>query len=518
MTAGTSTIEREAKFDVDESYDPPDLRPLVGRTRRLPEQRLRTVYYDTPDRRLGQRGINLRFRTGEDGEAGTGIWTLKLPESGASEMLQRDELTWSGRPGEIPMDARTLLRGVVRRSVLGEVVRLDTRRRRLALHGLGTGPAWGELDDDLVSVVGGPHDGLRFRQIELELQSGSPAAAKSVLDTLRRSGAKPSGRPKLAIALGDPTPWQNGRHLKARRRETLADTIRLSIQANLDRLLDHDYRLRRDAERPDPHDIHQARVATRRLRSDLQTFGATLDPVWLRHTTADLRCIGTVLGAVRDADVLSGHFRDEVDATAPTGSGTSGLLERLGAERSQAVAELSSALTSDRYIDLLDKLHAATEATPLLPGASRRSHKGVWEAESPAAVALPAFVHGRWKRLQRKVRAGGRHASDRDLHQMRIAAKRLRYAAEAATPVVGKPAGRTARAAQRAQTVLGDFHDAVAAEQWLRAQVGDAKLAPEVAFAAGTLTRTQQDRQRELRRQWRSEWRKLRRKKNRPWF
>jgi hypothetical protein len=74
------------------------------------------------------------------------------------------------------------------------------------------------------------------------------------------------------------------------------------------------------------------------------------------------------------------------------------------------------------------------------------------------------------------------------------------------------------KAAERFQTVLGDFHDAVAAEQWLRAQVTDARLAPEAAFAAGTLARAQQDRQRRLRRQWRSEWRRSRRKKNRSWF
>ena len=517
MTAGATTTEHEAKFDVDEHYDPPDLRPLIGRTRRLAEQRLLTIYYDTPDRRLWQRGINLRYRTGEGGEA-TGKWTLKLPGSDQDAFLHRDELTWPGDAGTIPEEARTIVRGLVRRAVVGEVVRLDTRRRRLALHGPGSGKAWGELDDDLVTVIGGPNDGLRFRQVELELMSGHPPEAESVLDSLRESGANPSTRGKLDVALGAPQPARHDGGPQARRRETLADTTRRSIQANLGRLLDHDYRLRRDAQRPDAHDIHQARVATRRLRSDLQTFGSTLDPVWLGHTTAELRWIGTLLGRVRDADVLTAHVDGGIDPATVTDDGVAALMQRLSAQRSRAARELSAALASERYINLLDKLHAATDATPFVHGVAARRKGGVWEPDSRSAAALPAFVDARWRRLKRKVRKGGSHPSDRDLHQMRIAAKRLRYAAETATPVIGKPAKRTAMAAERIQTSLGDFHDAVVAEQWLRTQVEDMALTPGAAFAAGTLYREQQLRQQQLRHQWQSDWKQLRRGQNRSWF
>jgi CHAD domain-containing protein len=101
---------------------------------------------------------------------------------------------------------------------------------------------------------------------------------------------------------------------------------------------------------------------------------------------------------------------------------------------------------------------------------------------------------------------------------MRIAAKRLRYASETAIPVIGKAARRTAKAAERAQTFLGEFHDAVAAEQWLRAQVDDATLTPEAGFTAGILSCEQQRRQQQFRRRWRAVWKKLRRPKNRSWL
>jgi CHAD domain-containing protein len=514
---GTRAAEQEAKFDVDEAYDPPDLRPVVGRTRRLTEQRLRTRYYDTVDRRLWGQGVSLRHRTGEGNAEGAGTWTLKLPGREAGDILSRHELTWPGGAGEMPAEAAAIVRGLARRLTLGEVVVLETRRRRLALHGPGTGRPWGELDDDLVTVVGGPHDGLRFRQVELELAPDHPPEATSVLDSLRSSGARPGAGAKLAMALGDEPDARRDGTSKTRRRETLANTVRASMEANLNRLLEHDYRLRADLQRPRAHDVHQARVATRRLRSDLKTFGSVLDPVWLRHTTEEC-WIGTVLGRVRDADVLVGHLHRDDDARAMSGNGLVRLQERLDGERSRAAVEVSAALASNRYLDLLDKLHPGIEATPFLRGAAARSNGAAWEPEGPATAALPALVAARWRKLKRTVEKGGAHPSDEELHQMRIAAKRLRYAAEAAAPVIGQPAQRTARAAERVQTLLGEFHDAVAAERWLGAGLDGNATTAHAAFAAGRLSAEERRRQRQIRRDWRPEWKRLRRRKNHSWL
>ena len=66
--------------------------------------------------------------------------------------------------------------------------------------------------------------------------------------------------------------------------------MRCSIADGLDRILDHDYRMRLEAVLA-ARNVHQARVATRRLRSNLKTFRSVLDPVWLGHTRAELQLV-----------------------------------------------------------------------------------------------------------------------------------------------------------------------------------------------------------------------------------
>ena len=109
---------------------------------------------------------------------------------------------------------------------------------------------------------------------------------------------------------GSTAPLRKSHRSRLGRRATVGDVIRSSIANGYERLLDHDYRLRLRPGDPPEHAVHQARVATRRLRSDLKTFGPFLDPVWLRHTTAELKWLGNRLGQVRDADVLAQRLRE----------------------------------------------------------------------------------------------------------------------------------------------------------------------------------------------------------------
>jgi CHAD domain-containing protein len=114
------------------------------------------------------------------------------------------------------------------------------------------------------------------------------------------------------------------------------------------------------------------------------------------------------------------------------------------------------------------------------------------------------------------VRKAGRHPSDAELHRIRIGAKQLRYAAESAAPVIGRAAARTASRAERLQTVLGEHHDAVVAEAWLREQASHSTRA--ASFAAGMLAARQIRRQQKLRRRWRSSWQRLNQPKARAWL
>jgi len=506
------TIEREVKLAVGPDFVVPAL-PSAGTDGTLSVLELRAAYLDTADLRLWARGITLRHRTGE-GPAG-GVWTMKLPTDGAGVTLDRTELTWTGDARAVPDAAAAIVAGLVRRSPLVTVTELSTRRRRTALTG-ADGATWAELDDDSVTVRGGPNDGLRFRQLEVELTDGVDAGLDAGLDDvvarLRAAGAEPHDRPKLGLALGVAPPTGT-RPTALDGRSSVGEVVRASIADALERLLDHDYRLRAAASDPSSHDVHQARVATRRLRSDLRTFGAVVDPEWLGHTRDELRWLGDVLGRVRDADVLAGHLDADWERSPGDDAGRDELRALLGEERADLAADLAAALASDRSVALLDRLHAAAGRPPLTAG--RVDGRRV-RPDDRAGKVVPAMVGARWRALRRRVRKAGRHPTDRQLHRIRIGAKQLRYAAEAAVPVIGKPTRRTAAAAEALQTVLGEQHDAVGAEAWFRERALAAS--PAGVFAAVRLAADQQRRQLEYRGEWRTEWSALARRKRTAWM
>jgi CHAD domain-containing protein len=495
-------LEKEVKFDAPIALALPDLRYLVGRTVRLPEQQLITRYFDTTDRRLWQQGMTLRHR--RTGVQGDGIWTLKLPHASDGQALERTEVTWPGSSNEIPTDVNRLLCGVIRREQLGHLTTLATIRQRLVLSDDQDNEV-AELDDDVVTVVGGPRDGARFRQVELEFR-GNAWNGKRVLRQLQKAGARLEKNTKLAKAID--LPERSSPEPAVDERSSLADIVRASLISCLVRLVTHDWQLRLTLPEPTQHDVHQARVATRRLRSDLKTFGTPLDPVWLKHVRSDLKWLGGVLGELRDLDVLFGGLSEPPLAVQ----------QRLAVQRVEAGQRLAEALASGRYVDLVDRLHAASVHLPLAAGAEN-------QAGRPAVDVLPSLVAARWRAVRRQVRKAGTHPSAAQLHRIRIKSKQLRYAAEAATPVIGKPARRTASAAEHVQTVLGKHHDAVSTEAWLRhewtrdSSPGAVTLpSPAVSFEVGRLVAEACQRQRKAKHHWTAAWAELRRPKHRDWF
>ena len=182
---------------------------------------------------------------------------------------------------------------------------------------------------------------------------------------------------------------------------------------------------------------------------------------------------------------------------------------RLAAQRRDFSAELAEAINGNRYLHLLERLHAGSLSASALRGPPDtdevRSHAPT--PRIPPAMFSPCWWGGRGSGCGDGCTRPGRKPSDTQLHQIRIASKQLRYAAEAAEPVIGKAAGRTARRAKDLQTLLGDHHDAVAAEEWLQGVALDGT--GSAGFAAGQLACTTQREQQELRRRWRAEWNAL---------
>jgi CHAD domain-containing protein len=81
------------------------------------------------------------------------------------------------------------------------------------------------------------------------------------------------------------------------------------------------------------------------------------------------------------------------------------------------------------------------------------------DPSAPLDESLSRIVAVRLEELRSFARDGSAPSSAGDLHDMRIAAKRLRYVLEMAEPVLGAPAGRGAKEARRIQDLLGEIHD-----------------------------------------------------------
>ena len=137
-------------------------------------------------------------------------------------------------------------------------------------------------------------------------------------------------------------------------------------------------------------------------------------------------------------------------------------------------------------------------------------------ADAPAAKVFPELAATPWRKLRKAVDRLGGHPRDEELHHVRILAKRARYAAEAAARAV-PPAAKHGAALADLQTVLGDQHDAVVAEQWLREAVS-AGTSRNQAFVAGLLVAAERADAAQHRQSWRSAWKAASRPKVAGWL
>jgi CHAD domain-containing protein len=497
-------LEREVKLGAGPAFHLPDLSGVVDGVAVSPPEavRMETVYYDTPDLRLARWGVSLRYRAAEG-------WTLKLPPAKTAgppgNLLERDELTFQGGSKKPPEAAVAVVRAYVRKAELVPVARLSTVRRRVRLVD-GAGARLAEVVDDEVSVRDGRRVAARFREIEVEVSSqenGSNGMVDTLVALLRGAGAgAPDPTPKHIRALGPRAMEPPEVAPQSIEPDSPAkDVIKHVLAESIASLLHHDPLVRTSA---DPEAVHQARVATRKLRSHLRTFGPLLDPEWTEPLRSELGWLAMGLGAVRDREVLLERLRERAKALpASDQRSASSLLQILVVEIETLRKKLLSELDSLRYIDLLERLVTAARSPATLP-----------DADQPALQVLPPLTAGPWRRLRSAVRQLPDPPTDPELHRIRILAKRARYAAEAVAPVVGSVASAFARAAAKLQTVLGEHQDSVTAQAWLRA----ARISGRRAFVGGELIAMEHVAAEEARAKWPKVWKALDRKQLRKWM
>jgi CHAD domain-containing protein len=442
-------LERERKLEVAEGFLLPE----------LPGERLRTVtlvsaYHDTPDRRLAAAAITLRRRT----RARSVRWQLKLPAEGG-----RFEVELARRGAEPPPEAHELLAAHLRGQPLVPVATLRTRRlgRRVYRDDV----AVADVFHDVVTVDEETAARARLDEVEIELlPAGDERDMRRLEKTLRRAGAVVGDeRPKvfrvLDLTAGGDAPAEDGDSPEGRLAAMLSAQVRAMLAA------DPAVRLGLGAEA-----LHDFRVATRRMRALLRAARDGLDERWAEGLRAELGWLAGETNDARDLDVLIEELLPRIERLGePDSAAGAGLIDALDAGRAAARERVLAALATPRYFALVDRLVAEA-------GTPRLARQGLHLGELVAAER---------KRMRKAARHASATADDAAMHKLRIAGKRVRYAAELAA-LPGDRAGQAfIRAAKDLQDVLGAHQDSVVAEERLRSLAAGAGAG--TALAAGRL-------------------------------
>jgi CHAD domain-containing protein len=443
----------------------------------IPPRVFTSTYFDTAHHRLGQLGLTLRKRV----EHSRGLWQLKIP-SGAARL----ELEIDSGSRDIPWEFYDLLTAFFRKQEAVQLGKLRTKRT--GIHVLNENRVIAEVVQDSVAFMRDKRVIHTFREIEVELQEGTETQLKSIRKILIHAGAQEKPlQAKIFQALQLPYP------LAIEFSESSApptEHIRERLHSQFLQILRHDpgTRLGRDSEA-----VHQMRVATRRIRAIIRAVRSFLAPEWTEPVRLEVGWIGSLLGEVRDWDVLLGSFRQNFhDFSSHEQRSFQSILNKFDDQRSMARAKLIEGLRSDRYLNLLDHVEDSLTHLPFQP--------------SPLTIA--DLAKKAFHQLEDFVNTSNCLFPKPELHRTRILLKRARYALELAEPFLGKRANRFLQQAKDMQDLLGQHQDAVVAESRLLALKQHSRGAG-IAYVTGLMVERLRNRQTQVYQQIPKQWEKL---------
>ncbi len=515
-------LETERTYRLPDGWNVPDL-DGVGAVRSVGEPVLFTqaaTYLDTPDLALLRVRHTVRRRAGGV-DAG---WHLKTPGDGDSRREHHAPLGSSA--ARVPAELRALIADLVGTAPLLPVAVLKTARSRRLLTDADGGTVAELVDDQVKATVmaridpDGAQRLLRWREMELELgPAGSLADFEALSARLEASGLTRSPSPsKLGRALaaplahvlrnleGEGSPSRCGTDLAYLMDHATVGQVLLDyLGAQLGMLQAREAGVRVDA----PDAVHQMRVATRRARSVLKTFGGLFDGGATDRLRAELKWLASGLGAARDAEVLHERLAaalDQLQAEAEAETEGRGrplrrqhvdaarrrLLGLVEADHREGQARSVAALDSRRY----ERLLAAFTDLLLHPPYAPRAHGSdggpcaARHADVLAEVALPSYVRAVGPTVTRAMdRARVADAVGRGalLHEVRKGAKAARYAGEVAAPALGVDLAASA-AWKRIQDALGAVQDGALASAVIGRGVAAARTSGQDTYVYGVLS------------------------------
>ena len=457
--------EIEYKFLLPEPGTDAAVLELLGskgyRVRRQRTIRQEDLYLDTFDWRLLRHGLSLRLRRANEKVCYT-LKSIGKIDGGRAERREI-EIEVKGSvvdPTSVPVKEiqMEIAEIIYPRRLIGQ---LNIRTERQPYMVTCPGNARIELVFDATGFMARgfnkPRRTRRLFEMEAELRKGSPTE----LDTLQQhlTGAinlTPSGQSKLETALerlGVVFPAKNPPlHLQVKIDDRFDRTVQKIFAFQIHRLDENIPGVLSDI---DTEFVHQARVATRRMRSLIRLFGRAIPEKTGSFFAEELLWLGSLFGGVRDLDVFLlnlSRFKQTIEIAPKRSINT--LIDHISEERITHFAELKEGLASSRWRLLHSRLLAFAGRTP-------PKNPSAPLAAAPVNSAAPPIITARFDAV---IAQGCRVLAKPDLknfHRLRIQFKKLRYALEFVSPAYGDSLHLLIEEVVIIQDCLGDLQDTV---------------------------------------------------------
>ena len=375
-------------------------------------------------------------------------YALEAPRKGARQLLCAMPGPGFAVPGTVPLPLAELLADGVPDEAEGEVLlplaaftgrrtEADVGEVHLTLRHGQLRCVAAEAPVALMELSGPPEAVLDLAAGLAEDLPLLPAAA-TLAETARALSRQEAPRPRR---LGPPYLGDV---------ETIESALALAIAHLTDVLLVQAPRARLEIG---PEGVHQSRVAARRLRSCLKQFRTVLDGLHLRALDRQLADFARALGEARDLDVfLMNLGADLADAAGPEEKRVAILLRTARQKRQHAYTHLRTMLESVEFRRLIWN---ATRLAALRDWGAEQ----IIDSHAPLRPFARATLARRWRKLLKRGNDIAEHEAE-SLHELRLDAKRLRYAVELFAPLwSGKATRRFLKRLAGVQDALGIAND-----------------------------------------------------------
>ena len=467
------------------------------------------TYLDTKDWRIHRAGFALRIRSG----SGKPEATLKSLHSASAEVADRLELSETLENGEAdsiqysvgPVGVR--VQAVSGARALQPLFELRTLRQRFAIRREDQAQQLGEiaLDETTISRPHGAPE-TSMQRVEVEALTDSHEPLRLLVKTLRSDCAlEAASDTKYSYSLKSVglVPRRGGDRGDGGYGGRCINASEVAM-ANIRRYWT-DWQRHEPGARlgDDPEQLHDLRVAGRRLDAMLRQFRRSL-PASMLRIRATLKTVLRALGSVRDLDVALSELqvfsrqlpKSERKSVEP-------LKQHLKSERRRARAQMLRVLDSIWVRKNLQEL-SRTLAAPTAP------------SQCPPSVlalqAAPELIRNRYRKLRKRAQQLTADSATAEFHEVRGQVKKLRYALEAVAVLYGKPADEMLRALRRWQETLGVQQDAAVASCRLNTLAGapPREIPPDTLFLMGRLAQHHADEALQARKRYAKGYRKIR--------